>query len=794
VKAVLLAKRAPAQADLKGAKSLLAHSVDVLDAVEALFGTRDQPSLLGIAWLRFFRIAPERWPEFHANLVAAALLHDIGKANEGFQATMQGQRDAQLMRHEHFSALLLAWQPMTDWLAANPLLRPDHIISAVACHHLKADLQPPRFAGYPGFAGRYAGADRNVLRICEPDSLSDLLCLAAEHLGLSEPPAPAVTWSFDGTKGESIHAAADAIRRRLVRIEAPRRGIWDKHAPPRDLMLPALKAALLAADAAGSGLPRTDHDIKGWIADAFPNEPLRRDDIEQCVLARRVEQIQTERRKREPGYAFEYQPFQVSASTLPSRALLLAPCGVGKTLAGWRWTAAQLDHHSARRVIFLYPTRGTAAEGFRDYVSHAPEADAALLSATAAYELEGMFDNPADARGERSFETDGRLFAVGAWRKRLISATVDQFLGFMQQVYKSACLLPMLADSVVVIDEVHSFDAALFATLIRFLETFDIPVLCMTASLPAARRQQLQALGLAVYPREPADFAELEARAEAPRYQVAAIADAATAQDIAVAAVHNGKRVLWVVNTVDRCQRLAQDLSALAPLCYHSRFKLEHRNARHREVVARFAPAALRDGGLIAVTTQVCEMSLDLDADVLITEQAPVTALIQRMGRCNRHGRPERELGQVYIYRPERERPYRPEDLATVEPFLAALNGRAVSQATLEALLDELSRLDPAERDTLCTFLDDGPWARGGAQELRDGDDFTVPAVLDSDIERWHPGADGLVLPVPRRPPLAEADPQRRLPRYLRVAPASHYSPALGFMTEPLTPPQDADS
>jgi hypothetical protein len=128
-----------------------------------------------------------------------------------------------------------------------------------------------------------------------------------------------------------------------------------------------------------------------------------------------------------------------------------------------------------------------------------------------------------------------------------------------------------------------------------------------------------------------------------------------------------------------------------------------------------------------------------------------------------------------------------------VDDFVSALAGDVVSQERLEALLDELSRLQPAERDSLSAFLDDGPWARGGAQELRDIDDFTQPAVLDEDLEAglWRPGADGLVVPVPRRRGLCEPD--KRLPRHLRRAPASHYSTALGFMKSPQTPEQDAD-
>jgi len=44
-------------------------------------------------------------------------------------------------------------------------------------------------------------------------------------------------------------------------------------------------------------------------------------------------------------------------------------------------------------------------------------------------------------------------------------------------------------------------------------------------------------------------------------------------------------------------------------------------------------------GGIIFVATQVVEVSLDISYDVLVTEVAPLDALVQRMGRVNRYGR-----------------------------------------------------------------------------------------------------------------------------------------------------------
>lgn len=195
----------------------------------------------------------------------------------------------------------------------------------------------------------------------------------------------------------------------------------------------------------------------------------------------------------------------------------------------------------------------------------------------------------------------------------------------------------MLADGIVVFDEVHSFDVGMFDALKKFLDRFDIPVLCMTASLPAPRRRQLEELGLQVFTGE--GLEDLDRLARLPRYHVACLPSDDGAEARARTAVAAGKRVLWVVNTVDRCQEQTQRLRKLNPICYHSRFTLDDRKDRHARVVGAFQSDEAK--GLLAITTQVCEMSLDLDAQVLISEQAPIPSLIQRMGRCNRHAKPD---------------------------------------------------------------------------------------------------------------------------------------------------------
>jgi CRISPR-associated endonuclease/helicase Cas3 len=752
--------------------TLLRHLLDTEQAASALFraGTR-----WALAYPRFFKLGADAHARFLLHLRVASLFHDIGKANEDFQSAIRERGfKAQSLRHEHLSALLLCEPSVARWLAANRELDADVVVAAVLSHHLKAApdgewkvLQPRH-------------ATPTVLLFNDPqvrDALARVATVASlPPFGSSLPTLRYVDASWTPA-WEALLDRADRFASQ-VRRDAPR----------LQLTL-AVKAGLIACDSVSSGLWREDKDLDAWIDGVAHATELGENDIEDQVLSPRIAELGSK--------WTNWQDFQLGAPSVGRRGLLLASCGAGKTLAAWRWASSVSKTEKIGRVVFLYPTRGTATEGFRDYVGHAPEGDAALVHGTAEYELAGMMQNPLEVpvslKGKRVDvdETEARLFALGLWKKRYFSATVDQFLGFIENAYPGLCLLPALADAAVVFDEVHSYDASMWNALVTFLQRFDVPVLCMTATLPPTRRTQLVEAGLRSYPsadqrRELSDLDLAETRA---RYRLAATTrDAAIG--LALAAVKSGQRVLWVVNTVRRCQQLAQTLRAGTSEhvgVYHSRFRLEDRQRRHRETIDAFrAPPRGQPNASIAVTTQVCEMSLDLDADVLITEHAPISSLVQRFGRANRHLRRGPSFRATLLtYAAESAAPYDRKDLDAAAAFLDELGGRDVSQRELAEGLEKHARV---ERDASgeTSFVSGGFYATAGA--LRDGDDTGASVVLDGDIarfkelERRGEPTDGLRLSVPKKH--ARIPEVSGLPVWLKTADSSRYDPWLGFIVD----------
>lgn len=777
--------------------TLQQHLIDTEIAAIAIFKDRILDN-----WCRFFRVKDKE--RFLLLLRIAALFHDLGKANQEFQDMVVGKKEKQTLRHEWLSALILNCPNVRQWLAASKLnLDIDIITAAVLSHHLKAHPEQwgkPRQDVTEGYAvSLYLDADN--LQIQNIFSRIGEVAKIADSLSFDFPQE----WIAKDDFWEEIYwdtkDAADDFGDEL-----------ENDSERRSLLL-AVKAGLIAADSVASGIFRTrsSEQIVSWVDETLhKREPITSEEIEREILQQLKEKIQT--RKNEPVEVFKLKDFQKKADLLGDLVLLLSACGSGKTLFAYKWFQGVVERYRIGHLIFLYPTRGTATEGFRDYLRLAPEIDASLLTGTALYELQEMAKNPEEPESisNKDYTTEQRLFALGYWNKRFFSATVDQFLSFLTHNYSSLCLLPVLTDSVVVIDEVHSFSKSMFDNLMSFLQHFDIPVLCMTATLPTNRREQLEDRGLRVFPtlEENRHLKDLREAEQHLRYDIQ-FCDRDLAEREVIKVCKNLQeqyRILWVVNTVNRCREISakladkfkdiENLKNIEVLTYHSRFTLRDRSNRHQATVKAFSHQdSLKSiKRAIAVTTQVCEMSLDLDADIIITELAPISSLVQRMGRGNRRfpsTRGSQFRAKILVYEPEGIKPYEDREIVAARSFINSVLGEA-SQAQLAEKLEQFSPKKERLADGGSSFVDGGYYAV--SEPFRgDENDWTVNAVLKQDLPALQQlidvdrqdkkPYDGYILPVPKHNSnfFVEEEHPTWLPKYLKVADDKFYCKKRGF-------------
>ena len=448
------------------------------------------------------------------------------------------------------------------------------------------------------------------------------------------------------------------------------------------------------------------------------------------------------------GYESRLYPYQLKVQGARGcRVVLEAACGGGKTIAAYEWARQYAD--TGRKLIICYPTTGTASAGFDDYLFAQEKLERGLISSRAKVDIRRMLANePEAAVGEeggpghpnRDQEVENLMKqeSLQAWGQQAIAATADFVLGLMQNHRRGLFSFPAILKSAIVFDEIHSYDAKMFGSLLRFLQSFpQVPALLMTASLQPSRRRALDAAGVdyeLIAGDEDAERADrylLEwhengKKSDVPEDYWAAARDT----------LDHGGKVLWVCNTVadatctyDAAQQFGNDLRRLL---FHSRFCYRHRVDRQNETLAAFKE---QETPCLAVTTQVCEMSLDISADLLVTALPPFPSLVQRMGRLNRRREnPDGAKCLVYDYDGMDGRPYLRADLQVAREAVRKLaeGSRALSQRDLKDALDAM----PEAVDDIkfhSSWLDGG-W-ESKPSTLREGD-ATVPVLLAQHEDR----------------------------------------------------------
>jgi CRISPR-associated endonuclease/helicase Cas3 len=129
------------------------------------------------------------------------------------------------------------------------------------------------------------------------------------------------------------------------------------------------------------------------------------------------------------------------------------------------------------------------------------------------------------------------------------------------------------------------------------------------------------------------------------RHLIDKIRDEANIKGILEQAFDNHEKVLVICNTVNKAQKVFEDLEQAFPdipkMLIHSRFKRSDRVERETLLKTKFNGDGSKQFGdglkpCLVVSTQVVEVSLDISFDRMITQCAPLDGMIQRFGRVNR--------------------------------------------------------------------------------------------------------------------------------------------------------------
>jgi len=359
----------------------------------------------------------------------------------------------------------------------------------------------------------------------------------------------------------------------------------------------------------------------------------------------------------------------------PGVYVLEAPMGLGKTEAALFAAYRMLSAGQASGIYFALPTQLTSNKiferfnGFLEQILADDCAHRSLLLHANAWQITDMGEEgrPGGAWFNQSKRGLLAPFAVG---------TIDQALMAAMNVKHGFVRAFGLAGKVVILDEVHTYDAytgTLLDALVELLRALHCTVIILSATLNQERRSQLigselKASGYPLITACPNGLPVSEVAlpsGDSESVAVQLLDKEQLAIEEVLARAEKGQQVLWIENTVAEAQQRYLDLAArgheLGVACglLHSRFTADNRQAIEDHWVNQFGkPGWEQRGqqGRILVGTQVLEQSLDIDADFMVSRFAPTDMLLQRMGRLWRHAGTPRPAGarrECWIIAPE---------------------------------------------------------------------------------------------------------------------------------------------
>ena len=380
------------------------------------------------------------------------------------------------------------------------------------------------------------------------------------------------------------------------------------------------------------------------------------------------------------------------------RIILNAGCGEGKTAAALLFAQKLLRENQIDRIIFTLPTKFTANNLSKDLTDDEKYAIPEELVGITHGDAAEFLRQQTQESSENEIDEDeienlvmAQVFENGIYAKPITISTVDHLIMSLYHGYRFADrAFSNIASSLVVFDEVHYYEkhtlGAIAETMQRLTE-LQVPHLVMTATIPCAVHNELDTL----VTNQPYKFQRAPAviqNTSKPKtpFEIERLTDTLIDEDdksvsdelLGLVQQNIDRRQIIFVNQVARAKKIYQTLAESGIdknlICYHSGFISKHRNEKEKIIRALFKkPKDRKEADInalecrdfyntepcILVSTQVSELSLDISADVMYSEIAPIDSIVQRGGRLHRKG--ESPNQKEYVHRMYIAPPYKNE-------------------------------------------------------------------------------------------------------------------------------------
>lgn len=331
--------------------------------------------------------------------------------------------------------------------------------------------------------------------------------------------------------------------------------------------------------------------------------------------------------------------------------LLRAPTGAGKTDACLLWASKQIDKRKAERLIIAMPTR---------FTSNALSINVAeTLSGTGLYHSSAWFNKYHEQVETGEIVKDIAKKEQELARKLLTPVTVCTIDHLLMSLTLSReehhSIVFNLANSCVVIDEADFYDEftqANILVLLQALKELKVPVMIMSASLPESSIEMYKSIGYKVNGIKE-DTSDLE-RIRCEIKEIRNYEKVKELEDLLELCIEKENAIIYA-NTVAKAFEFYNWFKekGISPILYHSRFTEPDKKIKEQILLNALGKEAWENGTAkgIAILTQIGEMSVNISADIMISDLCPMDRLVQRAGRLCRFDK--NKIGELYVIVPQ---------------------------------------------------------------------------------------------------------------------------------------------
>lgn len=353
----------------------------------------------------------------------------------------------------------------------------------------------------------------------------------------------------------------------------------------------------------------------------------------------------------------------MASESVPGTFTLTAPTGSGKTLAMLHFALQHAARHGLRRIVLVVPFLTVieqTARVYREVFADFPE-----NFVLEHHSLAGLGEESEKRDAEGAQERQRRLLAEN-WDAPIILTTNVQLLESLFSNRPSICRkLHRLMNSVILFDEAQSLPQHLavptLAALSHLSGTYRTTVVFATATQPAfdALDESVRKQATAGWKPTEAVLDHADLFAALKRVSVRwPVPDEKPGWSEIAGRLRESSQALVVCNLKRHALTLLKEMEG-AEGVFHLSTNL---CAEHRRAVLQTVRERLQAGEPCRlISTQCVEAGVDVDFPTVYRAFAPLEAIAQAAGRCNREGRLNKHgaLGEVVIFDPAEDGDWR---------------------------------------------------------------------------------------------------------------------------------------